>query len=130
MRRKRAFKTKQKAFFIIFKELSVVKNLLRPESTPLKAIHHLPLISHHCFKLFNHWFFLLIKNPVRNKINSQWVPYDTQFFINKQPQVNCHKAIAWYFEFSSGLIGLNGLNFEGMSSKKIMQITFKKRSLY
>ena len=56
---------------------------------------------------------MLIKNPVRKKINSQWLPYDKQFFINKQPHANCHKAIAWYFEFSSGLIGLNGLNFEG-----------------
>ena len=35
LRTKRAFKVKQKAFFIIFKELSVAKNCLRPESTSL-----------------------------------------------------------------------------------------------
>ena len=33
---KRVFKVKQKAFFIIFKELSVAKNCLRPESAPLR----------------------------------------------------------------------------------------------
>ena len=32
---KRPFKAKQKAFFITFKELSVAKNCLRPESVPL-----------------------------------------------------------------------------------------------
>ena len=35
-RTKRAFEVKQKAFFIIFKGLSVAKNRLRPESAPLK----------------------------------------------------------------------------------------------
>ena len=35
MSTKRAFKVKQKAFFIIFKGLSVGKNYLRPESPPL-----------------------------------------------------------------------------------------------
>ena len=34
---KRAFEAKQKAFFIIFKELSVDKNCLRPGSAPLKV---------------------------------------------------------------------------------------------
>ena len=34
---KRAFEVKQKAFFIIFKGLSVVKNCLRPDSALLKA---------------------------------------------------------------------------------------------
>ena len=29
---------KQKAFFIIFKDLSVIKNCLRPKSTALKAL--------------------------------------------------------------------------------------------
>ena len=37
---KRAFKVKQKAFFIIFKELSVAKNYLRPESAPLRYYHN------------------------------------------------------------------------------------------
>ena len=32
---KRAFELKQKAFFIIFKGLSIAKNCLRPESVPL-----------------------------------------------------------------------------------------------
>ena len=32
---KKAFEVTQKAFFIIFKELSVAKNCLRPESVPL-----------------------------------------------------------------------------------------------
>ena len=36
---KRAFKVKQKSFFIIFKGLSVAKNCLRPESAPLKEKH-------------------------------------------------------------------------------------------
>ena len=31
----RAFKVKQKAFFIIFKVLSIAKNCLRPENAPL-----------------------------------------------------------------------------------------------
>ena len=35
LRTKRAFEVKQKAFFIIFKELPVAKNYLRPESAPL-----------------------------------------------------------------------------------------------
>ena len=35
LRTKSAFKVKQKAFFIIFKGLSVAKNYLRPESAPL-----------------------------------------------------------------------------------------------
>ena len=35
LRTKRAFEVKWKAFFIIFKELSVTKNCLRPESAPL-----------------------------------------------------------------------------------------------
>ena len=33
----RAFKVKQKAFSIIFKGLSVIKNCLRPESVSLKS---------------------------------------------------------------------------------------------
>ena len=32
---KKTFKVKQKAFFINFKELSVARNSLRPESVPL-----------------------------------------------------------------------------------------------
>ena len=36
MRTKRAFKVKQKGFFIIFKGVSVAKNHLRPESAPLR----------------------------------------------------------------------------------------------
>ena len=37
MRTKRAFEVKQKAFFIIFKGLSAVKNCIRPESAPLMS---------------------------------------------------------------------------------------------
>ena len=37
LRTKRVFKVKQKAFFIIFKGLSVAKNCLRPEGAPLKV---------------------------------------------------------------------------------------------
>ena len=33
---KRAFEVKQKAFFIIFKGLSIAKKCLRPERVPLK----------------------------------------------------------------------------------------------
>ena len=36
MRTKRAFEVKEKSFFIIFKELSVAKNCLRPESASLQ----------------------------------------------------------------------------------------------
>ena len=39
MRTKRAFKVKQKAFFIIFKGLSFAKNCFRPESSPFKLIY-------------------------------------------------------------------------------------------
>ena len=35
MRTKRAFEMKEKAFFIVFKELSIAKNCFRPESAPL-----------------------------------------------------------------------------------------------
>ena len=35
---KRAFELKQKAFFIIFKGLSIAKNCLRPESAPLNQL--------------------------------------------------------------------------------------------
>ena len=35
MKMKRPFKGKRKAFFTIFKELSVAKNCLRPDSVPL-----------------------------------------------------------------------------------------------
>ena len=34
---KRAFEVKQKAFFIIFKGLSVAENCLRPKIEPLKS---------------------------------------------------------------------------------------------
>ena len=37
---------KEKAFFIIFKGLSVAKNCLRPETSPLKAILFSKLLSH------------------------------------------------------------------------------------
>ena len=33
---KKAFKVKQKGFFMIFKRASVAKNCLRPESAPLR----------------------------------------------------------------------------------------------
>ena len=38
LRTKRAFKGKQKAFFLIFKGLSVAKNRLRPESRALNKL--------------------------------------------------------------------------------------------
>ena len=38
LKRKRAFKVKLKAFFIIFKGLSVAKNCLSPESAPLTFV--------------------------------------------------------------------------------------------
>ena len=38
LRTKTAFELKQKAFFIIFKGLSVAKDCVRPESAPLKKI--------------------------------------------------------------------------------------------
>ena len=38
LRTKRAFKMKQKAFFLIFKGLSVAKNRLRPESRTLNKL--------------------------------------------------------------------------------------------
>ena len=41
---KRPFEVKQKAFFIIFRGLSVAKNSLRPESAPLN-IHYNPFVS-------------------------------------------------------------------------------------
>ena len=41
LRTKRAFKVKEKAFFIIFKGLSVAKNCLRPESVPLTQFSNL-----------------------------------------------------------------------------------------
>ena len=40
VRTKRAFKVKQKAFFIIFKGLSVAKNCLIPERVPLKKVYY------------------------------------------------------------------------------------------
>ena len=54
---KRALKVKQKAFFIIFKGLSVTKNCLSPESTPLKKMEVITLSSLNkvypfCFKCF------------------------------------------------------------------------------
>ena len=36
LRMKRAFKVKQKAFFIISKELCIAKNCLRPESSQIR----------------------------------------------------------------------------------------------
>ena len=43
LRTKRTFKVKQKAFFIIFKGLSVAKNCLRPESAPLIVTYNTSL---------------------------------------------------------------------------------------
>ena len=43
MRTKRAFEAKQKAFFIIFKGISVAKTCLRPESAPLICFGRPPL---------------------------------------------------------------------------------------
>ena len=40
LRTKRAFKVKQKAFFIIFKGVLVAKNGIRPESATLKNYKH------------------------------------------------------------------------------------------
>ena len=39
LRTKRNFKVKRKAFFIIFKEISVFKKCLRPNSPPLNFLH-------------------------------------------------------------------------------------------
>ena len=56
---KRAFKVKKKAFFIIFKGLSVVKNGLRHESAPLRLHWRLifggvyVVLHHDVKKLFN-----------------------------------------------------------------------------
>ena len=49
LRTKRAFDVTQKAFFIIFKGVSVAENCLRPESVPLKSqprTHILRLMFH------------------------------------------------------------------------------------
>ena len=43
---KRAFMGEEKAFFIIFKGLSVAKNCPRPETSPLKAILFSKLLTH------------------------------------------------------------------------------------
>ena len=43
LRTKKAFEVKKKAFFIIFKGTSVVKNSLRPESLPLRNTRLLEL---------------------------------------------------------------------------------------
>ena len=49
LRRERALEVNEKAFFIIFKELSVAKNCLGPESAPLsKVAFHL---SYKSFKI-------------------------------------------------------------------------------
>ena len=57
---KRAFKVRQKAFFIIFKGLSVDKNCLKP--------HNAPLISPVCLKPHN----APLISPVWNKILKVW----------------------------------------------------------
>ena len=49
LKTKRAFEVKYKAFFIIFKGLSVPKNYLRPESAPLRT----PFFTEHL------WWLLL-----------------------------------------------------------------------
>ena len=49
LRTKRAFDVTQKAFFIIFKGVTVAENCLRPESVPLKSqprTHILQLMFH------------------------------------------------------------------------------------
>ena len=56
MRTKRAFEVKLKAFFIIFKWLSVAKNRLRPESAPLIM---LIVLSHRKSWTIDAWFQLL-----------------------------------------------------------------------
>ena len=60
MRKKRAFKVKQKVFSIIFKALLVIKNCLRSYSAPLKAFtlerQRKPSIS---WEYFEHMLFLL-----------------------------------------------------------------------
>ena len=47
---KRAFEVKQKAFFIIFKGLSVAKNCLRPESAPLVLPLRFQVVKEKSFK--------------------------------------------------------------------------------
>ena len=82
---------KEKAFFIIFKGLSVSKNFLRPECTFKRnspsSYNQSPLFQIIQIIQSLIFFFFLIKNPVSKKITSQWVSYDTHLFINKQPQV-------------------------------------------
>ena len=66
MRTKRAFKVKSKAFFIIFNELSVVKNCLRPESVPLTTFFILFLLFLVFFKKkwihTNFFWFIFLTN--------------------------------------------------------------------
>ena len=53
MRTKRVFQVKQRAFFIIFKGLSVAKNCLRPESAPLNSFVHKPVTHDELQKLIS-----------------------------------------------------------------------------
>ena len=70
MNSKRAFKIKWKAFFIIFRGLSVAKNWLKPESAPFRKIYRKTLLPEPLFnkvagfqpatllkKRLRHWYF-------------------------------------------------------------------------
>ena len=70
MSSKRAFKIKWKAFFIIFRGLSVAKNCLKPESAPFRKIYRKTLLPEPLFnkvagfqpatllkKRLRHWHF-------------------------------------------------------------------------
>ena len=74
MRTKRTFKVKWKAFFILFKGLSVAKNCLRPESAPFSKCEQIHR------KLWN-WKIL-------------W--WKTSFFV-KNLSVNCKSLKSVYF---------------------------------
>ena len=84
----------KKAFFIIFKELSVAKNCLRPESAPLSNLH--TLLSHiviwgHCQISMMERFAKIVKG-FSKMLNTP--PLDR----NSHPEVFCKKGALKNFD--------------------------------
>ena len=78
LRTKRAFKVKQKAFFIIFKELSAAKNCLRPESALLKLVR---FSGNLCIYPIFDWYWLRWK--LKLLANKTWITWLCALFLIK-----------------------------------------------
>ena len=88
---KGAFSMKQKAFFIIFKGLSVIRNCLRQESWPWKYSYKIILLCFVASISSNERVFLVLLFP-------------GVFFYYEKHNFNCHKSVCRYGLLIFGIV--------------------------